>query len=241
MPWCRKCGKELPTLSNVCQNCPDKPAVAGLEKPHKPRNGAMKVLHVAPMAIFAWVVGPFIIAVVLNMLEPFDAEPGTTVILAAVLGIMVLSSCIALLMARADTEDLRPIHIVLGSAIGPAIAFVCWLIFRTDHSNAPDELAFLCFALLIIPASVVVGIIRGVRSCGTRKPFISLFWCILLITACCLSAWFISNTFIGRLLYPERNRFLPYTPPQSSIARQIEHASQNSSHKVNSPLKSRRR
>lgn len=216
MPECPQCGREYSTGERVCQICSEETAFAGVPKPITPR---AKVLHVLGMAIHTWMIGMFVPTFVASFCVCLCGD--TEFPLAYVLPTLVLISCTALVLARRDRADIRPIHIALGWAIWPAVGGVLYLIFcASDPAPQADTSRMLCWLFVVTPASGVVGMIRGVRGRSAPEPLSSLFWCIVLITGCCLSAWWLPSAPFARIFSPRTSTFtIPYTPPQHSAAK----------------------
>ena len=219
MTLCPKCGKELAPPSSVCQSCSDEPAFAN---PEKPRNGIQKVLYILLIAIGAWITGLFTVALFQFTFMSVGPEEREYT-LGHVLPTLVLISCIALVLAWRDTEDLRPIHVVLGSAVGSAIGFFVWFVWWGTTPSPlldSDVASLLCWLFVVTPASGVIGMIRGIRARSSEEPLSALFYCALLITACCVGAWMLSFTSIGRVFTGPTTRQLsvPYTSPQHDAA-----------------------
>lgn len=223
MPWCPQCGKELPALSSICQNCSDEPAAApAFASPRKPCSNVQKVLlHVMPMSIKSCLLGWAVVGFFFSFTVCMCEHDGSRAYPLSLVGLaMVLISVIGFVQARGDREYLMPIHIALGSAIIPAMLVIIFAAKLGPLSQwSQTDSADVALGLFATPAAAVVGMIRGVRARG-QKTASPLLWCMILIAGCCVSAWWLSFTPVGRVFTVPRPGHYSrhYTPPQLDTA-----------------------
>lgn len=230
MPACPLCGKELPTLATICQRCSNMPAGEWTTAcPTKPNSHVMKVLHVVPMSTAAWALGWAIVGfftATMGTLGTKDLE--RIYALSDVCPVMILVAVSGMLFAHKDRVDLRPIHTLLGSAIGPGLVLI--LCGRTAFGPVSEwgigNIAGVLLCFVVTPASVAVGMIRGVRARGTES-MVPLLSCASLMAACCSLAWWLSYTPVGRVFTEPRPAYYTrhYTPPQVDTANATRSAS----------------
>ncbi len=217
MPLCPKCGKEIPPRASICAECFDECAKRPVEKQ---RGDFDKVLHVFGMACKSWLSGMlplFVIGIIFATLGPIEQTRLFT--LWDTLPPLLLIAAVAFHLARTDSEELTTAHVVLGSAIWPLVTLMAFLLstITGGYEHSAQNAAFLWWFVFVTPASGMIGMLRGVR--GRRAGYAgALVWCMLLISACCVSGWYLSHTPFRYVLAPrERPIITHYTPPQISV------------------------
>ena len=147
MPWCPKCGMEMPTLGSVCQSCSDEPAAAPVAKLWR-----AEALGVAKVSVLATIAAVFAASMLSCMCDnPFND--------ARFLLYPVLTAAISgFLHGRATRGTPRASAIWAGWLPGSLLMSTCSLAY-----GMPWAAAGVAWGMICIPSAFAISASHGAR------------------------------------------------------------------------------